>query len=170
MFLLAAGAVLASRAGAQGSTSDGSQPQPPPSDRSQSWYQRDAAKAKELGQKGVDAGKRGASWAGKETNAGGQAATSKVVGTKTVSGEVADVSRDHVTVNRSDGSPMDLRVTGSTKVTVGGKKAQVGALEQGDQVRASYAQSGGAATATRIDVKGKGGSRSAGSQPGSTTR
>lgn len=173
--LLVAAAILASRAAAQASTGD-TPGQQPPSDGSRSWYQKDAAKAKELGQKGVDATKRGASWAGKEANAGGQAATSKVVGTKTVTGRVADVSQDHVTVNRKDGSPMSLRVTGSTKVTVGGKKAAVTSLEPGSEVRASYAQSGGAATATRIDVTRAGRPAASGSsapgaaQPGSTTR
>jgi hypothetical protein len=163
--LLAAGLALASRAGAQG-TADDKQEQQPPSDRSQqSWYQKDAQKAGELGKKGADATRRGATAAGKKVNEGGQAATAKVVGTKTVTGKIADVSGDRVTVKRSDGTPLDLRVTDSTKVTVGGHAGAVGALRQGDEVRASYAQSGGSATAMKIDVR-----RSAGAAPGSRER
>jgi hypothetical protein len=170
---LAAAAALASQAGAEGNTSD-TQQQPPPTEKSQSWYQRDAQKARELGQKGVDATKRGATSAGKAVNSGGQAATAKVVGTKTVTGRIADVSKEEVTVNRSDGTPLKLRVTDSTKVSVGGKQRSVSSLTQGDEVRASYAQSGGSATATKIDVTRTGAaSRPArsksGAAPGSDT-
>lgn len=148
LVLLAATAALAAQARAEGNTSD----KQPPSEKAQPWYQKDAQKARELGQKGVDATKRGASSAGKAVNSGGQAATTKVVGTKTITGRIADVSPDEVTVKRSDGAPMKLRVTDSTQVSVGGKKGAVSSLTQGDEVRASYAQSGGSATATKIDV------------------
>lgn len=166
MILLAAGTVLASRAGAEG-TASGAQQQPP-SDRSQSWYQKDAQKARELGRRGEGAIQEGATGARKKLNEGGQAATAKVVGTKTVTGEIADVSQDRVTVKRSDGKPLNLRITDSTRVTVGGKKGSRGSLQQGDEVRASYAQSGGSATATKIEVKRTGsGSTSPGSSSGS---
>jgi hypothetical protein len=143
--LLATAALLASQAAAEDA-------QQQPSDKSQPWYQKDAEKARQLGQEGVDATKQGADRAAQELNAGGQAATSKVVGTKTVTGQVADVSQEQVTVNRNDGTPMQLRVTPSTKVTVRGQSASVASLQRGDEVRASYAQSGGSATATQIDV------------------
>ncbi len=132
MILLAAGAVLASRADAQ---SSGAAQQPPTDSSQKTWYQRDAQKARD------------------KVNEGGNAASAKVVGTRTVTGRVADVSQDRVTVKRSDGKPLSLRITGATKVTSGGKKSSVGALQQGDEVRASYAQSGGSATATKIDVR-----------------
>jgi hypothetical protein len=153
MILLAAGLTLASQARAQASGGDGAQQTPPTDPSQKSWYQKDAERARELGKRGTDATRRGASAAGKKINEGGQAVTAKVVGTKTVTGRIAGVSKDRVTVNRSDGTPLDLRLTGSTKVTVGGKQGSVGALQQGDEVRASYAQSGGSATATRIDVQ-----------------
>lgn len=149
MILLAAAATLASRAGAEGTTGDAQQPP----GRSQSWYQKDAQKARELGQQGEGEMRRGAAGARDKLNEGGQAASAKVVGTKTVRGEVADVSRDQVTVKRSDGAPLGLRITASTKVTVDGQKGSIGSLQQGDEVRASYAQSGGSATATKIDVR-----------------
>ena len=166
--LLATAALLASQAGAEDA-----QP-PPPSDKSQPWYQKDAEKARELGQEGVDATKQGADRAAQELNAGGQAAASKVVGTKTVTGQVADVSQEQVTVNRNDGTPMQLRVTPSTKVTVRGQSASVASLQRGDEVRASYAQSGGNATATQIDVNPPAGASSgtgssAGAGSGSST-
>ena len=159
--LLAAGALLAARAGAEGA-SDAQQPSSPPS---QSWYQRDAQKARELGQRGETAAKKGASSAGKELNAGGQALNAKVVGTKKLTGEIADASPDRVTVRKSDGTSLDMRITGSTKVTVDGKKAAARSLKPGDEVRASYAESGGAATATKLDVKRAGTSPSGGATP-----
>lgn len=171
--LLAAAAALASGARAEGNTAESQQP---PSDQSGSptWYQRNAEKARELGDRGAGAVKRGASATGKKVNEGGQAATAKVVGTKTVAGELADVAQDRVTVKQRDGTALNLRITDSTKVTVGGQKGSVGALHQGDEVRASYAQSGGSATAMKIEVKrspsssssGRRGSRAA---PGSGT-
>jgi hypothetical protein len=148
--LLAAGALLASRAGAQGAASE---PQRQPPEQSQPRQQSTAEKARELGDKGADAAKRGARSAGKTLNEGGQAATAKVVGTKTVTGRIAGVSHDQLTVKAGDGTPMDLRLTDSTKVTIGGQKASVGALKQGDEVRASYAQSGGSATAMKIEAR-----------------
>lgn len=161
--LLAAGAMLASRAGAQATTGDAQQP---PSDKSQTWYEKDAQKAKELGEQGAGAVKKGATSAGKTVNEGGQAATAKVVGTKTVTGRIADVAQDAVTVKKSDGTPMSLRVVDSTKVTVDGQKGLVGSLKQGDEVRASYAQSGGSATAMKIDVTRK--PKPSSSSPGAT--
>lgn len=168
--LLAAGALLASPAGAQGTTRE---PQPTP-DASQTRQERTADKARELGSKGADAAKRGASTAGRKVNEGGQAATAAVVGTKTVTGRIGEVSNDQVTVKPADGAPMNLRLTGSTKVTVGGQKASVGALRQGDEVRVSYAQSGGSATAMKIEARrtgsprpGGGPGRGAPSEPGS---
>ena len=151
MILLAGGVLLASPAGAEGTAS--SPQQQPPADPSQSWYQKDAQKARSLGQQGAGAVQKGASSAGKKLNEGGQAATAKVVGTKTVAGRIADVSQDRMTLKTTDGTPMNLRVTTSTKVTVDGKKGSVESLRQGDEVRASYAQSGGSATAMKLDVK-----------------
>lgn len=150
VILLAAATALASRAGAEGTTGDAQQVPP---GRSQSWYQKDAQKARELGKQGEGAMRRGAAGARDELNAGGQAASAKVVGTKTVAGEIADVSKDQVTVKRSHGAPVGLRVTAATKVTVDGRKGSIGSLQQGDEVRASYARSGGSATATKIDVR-----------------
>ncbi len=158
--LLVAGALFASRAGANGTASDSQQP--PPSDQSQTWYQKDAQKARELGQQGAGAVKKGATSARKKVNEGGQAATAKVVGTKTVTGQIADFSQDQVTVKKSDGTPMNLRITESTQVTVGGQKGSTGSLQQGDEVRATYAESGGSATAMKIDVKRTPGSSSSG--------
>lgn len=157
--LLAAAAALASGARAEGNTAADSQP---PSDQSgsRSWYQRNSEKARELGDRGAGAVKRGASATGKKVNEGGQAATAKVVGTKTVAGKLAEVAQDQVTLEQRDGTPLKLRITDSTKVTVGGQKGSAGSLQQGDEVRASYAQSGGSATATKIEVK-----RSASSSP-----
>jgi hypothetical protein len=147
MILLAAGAILASRAQAQGVG------QPPPSDDSQqTWHEKDAQKARELGAKGESQMKKGAATTRDKVNEGGQALSAKIVGTKTVTGEVADVSADQVTVKKDDGTPMNLRLTPSTKVTIGGQKASRGSLQQGAEVRASYAQSGGEATAQKIDV------------------
>jgi hypothetical protein len=147
MILLAAGALLASRAEAQGVG------QPPPSDDSQqTWHEKDAQKARELGAKGESQMKKGAATTRDKVNEGGQALSAKIVGTKTVTGEVADVSADQVTVKKDDGTPMNLRLTPSTKVTIGGQKASRGSLQQGAEVRASYAQSGGEATAQKIDV------------------
>jgi hypothetical protein len=152
--LLAAGALLASRALAQGAAGE-SQEKPPTDEKT--WYQKDADKARELGQEGADATKKGATTAKEKVNEGGHAATAKVVGTKTVTAKVADVSKDQVTLKlkKSDGTPMNLRLTDSTKVTVAGEKGSVGSLHQGDEVRASYYESGGSATATKIDVKRK---------------
>lgn len=154
VILLAAGAVLAARAGAQGSQS------PDPSQ--QTWHERDAAKARELGAKGQKEVDKGASATKKGANSAGQTITSKIVGTKTVTGRISDVSKDQVTLQRSsDGQPMNLRVTDATKVTVGGQKKSVGSLQQGAEVRASYAHSGGEDTAMKIDV-----TRTPGSRPG----
>jgi hypothetical protein len=144
MILLAAGAMLALRASAQSSTGS----QQPPADTGQST----AEKARELEQKGEQQAKEGAQSAGDKVNEGGQALTAKVVGTKTVTGQISDVSADQVTVKRSDGTPMNLRLTGSTEVTIGDQKASRGSLQQGAEVRASYAQSGGEATAMKIEV------------------
>jgi hypothetical protein len=144
--LLAAGALLASRATAADETQ-----QQPPSDQ-KSWYQRDAEKAKEMGQKGTDAATRGAEAAGKAVNEGGQAATAKVVGTKTVTAKVTDVSKDQVKVDAA-GKPMSLRITDATKVTIDGQKASVDSLKEGDRVRASYVHSGGEDSAMKLDVK-----------------
>jgi hypothetical protein len=149
MVLLAAGALLASRALAQGES--GGSNQQPPSDQ-KSWYQKDAEKAKELGQQGADAAKQGAESAGKKVNEGGQAATAKVVGTKTLTGKIADVAQDQVTVKAGDAA-LKLRITDSTQVTVDGEKAQVGSLKEGDPIRASYYQSGGESTAMKLEVK-----------------
>jgi hypothetical protein len=149
--LLAAGVLLALPASAQGTASQSQQQ--PPSDQSQNWYQKDAQKARSLGQQGAGAVQKGATSAGKKLNEGGQAATAKVVGTKTIAGQIAEVSQDRMTLKKSDGTPMNLRVTNSTKVTVDGQKGSVESLRQGDEVRASYAQSGGSATAMKIDVK-----------------
>jgi hypothetical protein len=164
--LLAAAAALASAARAEGNSAADSQP---PSDQSgsQSWYQRNAEKARELGDRGTGAVKRGASATGKKVNEGGQAATAKVVGTKTVAGELADVAADQVTVKQPDGTPLSLRITESTKVTVGGKQGSVGSLQQGDEVRASYAQSGGSATAMKIEVRRSASSPSSAGRRGS---
>lgn len=167
--VLAAAAALASTARAEGNAADSQPPSDPQS--SQSWTQRNAEKARELGDKGVGAVKRGASATGKKVNEGGQAATAKVVGTRTVAGELADVGEDQVTVRPHDGAPLKLRITDSTKVTVGGKKGSVGALQQGDEVRASYAQSGGSATAMKIEVQRAGSPASPGrSGSGSSSR
>ncbi len=162
--LLAAAVTLAARASAEDNATDAQQPPP---GKSQSWIQKDEAKARQLGREGVNAGKRGAAWAGKEVNAGGQAANAKVVGTRTVTGRVADVRPEEVTVSRSGGAPLKLRVTRSTKVTVHGQSASATSLQQGDEVRASYAESGGAATAMKIDVTGSAPSTGAGSASGS---
>lgn len=143
--VLAAVLALAPRAGAGEARSQ------PPSDKAE--QSGTAERARELGQRGADAVKRGASAAREKVNQGGQAATAKVVGTKTVDGKISGVSPDRLTVKRSDGTRMDLRITDATKVTVGGKEGSAGALRQGDEVRASYAQSGGSATATAIEVK-----------------
>ena len=147
--LLVAAGLLASRAGAQGT---GGSNQQPPADK-QTWYQQGEEKAKELGQEGEDAAKKGASSAKKSLSEADQAATDKVTGTKTVTGRIADVSKDQVTVKGSDGSPLNLKMTPSTQVTVGGQKGSAGSLQQGEEVRASYTESGGSATAKRIDVK-----------------
>jgi hypothetical protein len=133
MILLAAGALLASRAGAQGESQ-------PPSDQ-KSWYQQ-----------GEDKAKQGAESAEKKMNEAGEAATAKVVGTKTVTGKVADISKDQVTVNAA-GTPVNMHVTGSTQVTIDGEKSSLDSLKQGDQIRASYAHSGGESTATKLEVK-----------------
>ena len=162
--LLAAGALLAVRAAAEGTASDAQQP-PPSSSRSQRWYQKDEQKARDLGQRGEAEMKKGATSAGNELNAGGQALNARVVGTKTVTGRIADASSDQVTVRKTDGTSTELRLSRSTKVTVDGKKAAAASLQQGDEIRASYAQSGGAATATKIDV-----TRAAGSQRGPAGR
>jgi hypothetical protein len=148
MILLAAGALLASRAGAQSESGGSSQP---PSDQ-KSWYQKDADKAKELGQQGADAAKKGAESAGEKVNDAGQAATAKVVGTKTVTGKIADMSKDQLTVSAA-GTPVNMHVTHSTQVTVDGEKSSFDSLKQGDQIRASYAHSGGESTATKLEVK-----------------
>jgi hypothetical protein len=183
MILLAAALGLASRAGAEGARSSDAPQQPPPSDRSdQTGNKTNAQKARELGQRGTDAVRRGASAAGKKVNEGGQAATAKVVGTQTVSGRISGVSPERVTVKPSEGAAVELRLTESTQVTVGGQKGSVGALHEGDDVRASFARSGGSATAMKIEVKrsprpasragakdGRPGS-SAAPAPGATTR
>ena len=168
--LLAAGVLLASPAGAEGTASPSQQQ--PPSDQPQTWYQKDAQKARTLGQQGAGALRKGATSAGRKLNEGGQAATAKVVGTKTIAGRIADVSQERMTLKKSDGTPMNLRVTDSTKVTVDGQKGSVKSLRQGDEVRASYAQSGGSATAMKIDVKRSTGSRSPsrGASSGSSSR
>jgi hypothetical protein len=165
--LLAAGVLVASQAGARETASQTQQP--PPSDPSQSWYQKDAQKARSLGHEGASAVRKGATTARKKLNEGGQAAAAKVVGTKTVAGRIADVSHDRVIVKKSDGAPMNLRVTDSTKVTVDGQKGPVESLRRGDEVRASYAQSGGSATAMKIDVKRTGRSGAAGAGSPSDT-
>jgi hypothetical protein len=139
IILLAAGALLAARASAQGG---GSNQQPPADEKS--WYEKGTDEAKELGQQGEDAAKKGASSAGQKMD--------ELTGTKTLTGKVADVSQDQVTVKAGD-TPMNLKVTGSTEVTVDGEKASVGSLKQGDSVRASYTQSGGSSTATKLEVK-----------------
>jgi len=148
VILLAAGALLASRAGAQGESGGSGQP---PSDQ-KSWYQKDAEKAKELGQEGADATKEGAESAGEKVNEAGQAATAKVVGTKTVTGKIADISQDQVNVDAA-GTPVNMHVTGSTQVTIDGEKSSLDSLKQGDQVRASFTHSGGESTATKLEVK-----------------
>lgn len=150
VILLAAGAVLAARAGAEGKT--GSQSSSPP-DSQQTWHERSAEKARELGAKGQAGVEKGASATKRGVNSAGQTIASKVVGTKTVTGRISDVSKDQVTLQRSsDGQPMNLRVTDGTKVTIGGKEKPVGSLQQGAEVRASYAHSGGEDTAMKIDV------------------
>jgi hypothetical protein len=150
MILLAGGALLAARASAQ-SAGGGSNQQPPSDEKS--WIQKDTEKAEELGQEGVDATKKGAQKAGKSLDEAGQAAEAKVTGTKTVTGKVADVSQDQVTVQAGTSAPMTLRVTGSTQVTVDGEKTSVGSLKEGDPVHASYKESGGSSTATKLEVK-----------------
>ena len=114
IILLAAGALLAARASAQGG---GSNQQPPADEKS--WYEKGTDEAKELGQQGEDAAKKGASSAGQKMD--------ELTGTKTLTGKVADVSQDQVTVKAGD-TPMNLKVTGSTEVTVDGEKASVGSL------------------------------------------
>ena len=147
MILLAAGALLASRAGAQGSSGSS----PPPSDQ-KSMVQQGEDKAKELGQQGEDAAKQGTESAQKKANEAGQAATAKVVGTKTVTGKIADISQDQVNVDAA-GTPVNMHVTGSTQVTIDGEKSSLDSLKQGDQVRASFTHSGGESTATKLEVK-----------------
>lgn len=167
--VLAAVALLASRVAAEGA----SEPRHPPADRPETSGGKDSGqKARELGQRGSDAVKRGASGAREKLNQGGQAAAAKVVGTRTVTGRIASVSPDQVTVKGSEGEPLKLRITPSTKVTLGGKDGSVGSLRAGDEVRASYAQSGGSATATKLEVKRAPASRSAGAgaPPGARSR
>jgi hypothetical protein len=151
MIPLAAGALLAARASAEGSS------QQPPADE-KSWVQKDTDKAKELGQEGVDATKKGAKSAEQKAEEAGEAAEAKVTGTKTVTGKVADVSPDQVTVQAGSSAPMALQVTGSTQVTIDGEKASVASLKQGDPVHASYKESGGSSTATKLEVKRPGSS------------
>lgn len=162
--LLAAGILLAAPATAQDRSAQersGAKQEPPAESRppesqgSESqgtWYERGGAKAREAGKRGADATARGASKARQKTNQAGQAATAAVVGTKTVTGRVADVSKDQVTVRTKEGQPLNLRVTEATKVLIGGEEKTLGALQQGTEVRASYAQSGGSATATKIEA------------------
>jgi Cu/Ag efflux protein CusF len=166
MISFAAGALLAAQASAQG-TGGGSNQQPPADEKS--WYQKDAEKAEELGQQGVDATKKGAQSAGQKLDEAGEAAEAKVTGTKTLTGKVADVSQDQVTVKAGDAAPLNLRVTASTQVTVDGEKASVDSLKQGDKVRASYKQSGGTSTATKLEVKRSGSSGTTGSKSPSGT-
>jgi hypothetical protein len=158
IILLAAAALLGTRAGAEGNSGDA---QKPPSDSSQSWSQ----KAQDLGQQGVDAAKKGASTAADKVNEAGQAVNATVTGTKTVTGRIAEVSKDQVTMKGSEGTPLNLHLTGSTEVTVGGQKGSAGQLKQGDEVRATYAQSGGSATATKIEVQKAAGASSPGTAP-----
>ncbi len=76
-----------------------------------------------------------------------------------------DVSRDEVTLQTSGGESMKLKVNDSTKVTVGGQEKSIGELQQGAQVRASYDESGGEKTATRIEAK----EAKSGTAPGGST-
>lgn len=150
-----AAALLAARAGAEG---DGGEAKPP---ADQQPAQRSTAeKARELGDRGTAAAKRGATSARDKVNEAGQAVSARAVGTQSVTGRVAEVGEDQVTVEQSDGTPLRLRVTRSTKVTSAGKEASAAALRPGDEVRASYAQSGGSATATKIEKLGKAAGRS----------
>lgn len=72
---------------------------------------------------------------------------------QSVSGTVAQASADEVRVDSANQPGMRLKVNGATRVTLDGKDASAAQLQEGTQVRASYAVVGDQPTAVRIEAK-----------------
>ena len=77
-------------------------------------------------------------------------------GMQTDTGQLAQVGRDQITIQRSaGGQPLQLQVNDATQVTIDGQQAGIDQLEQGQQIRASYTMVQNQPTAVRIEANAK---------------
>jgi hypothetical protein len=72
---------------------------------------------------------------------------------QSVNGTIAQVSTDEVRVDSANQPGLRLKVNPATKITVNGKDASATQLQEGSQVRASYAVVGDQPTALTIEVR-----------------
>jgi hypothetical protein len=96
---------------------------------------------------------------------GSQGAQPGAQGEKTVSGKVVRASGQELVLQPSSGagSELKLKMSSSTPVTIDGRQGAAADLKEGAQVRASYQESGGAPTATKIEAQSSGSAGSSGS-------
>jgi hypothetical protein len=71
---------------------------------------------------------------------------------QTAAGSVSSVAEGLIVLHRSAEPDLRLIVDGETHVAVDGQDAPMSALREGQEVRASYQETGGAAKAIRIDA------------------
>jgi hypothetical protein len=69
-------------------------------------------------------------------------------------GPVASVDGAAIVLHRTAEPDLHLVVEPGTRVAMNGRSASVSDLQEGEEVRASYQESNGVATATRIDAEG----------------
>jgi colicin import membrane protein len=84
---------------------------------------------------------------------------------QTLTGKVSQLSDDSVTIQSPQGERQELEIVPQTRVTIGGEDAQRGQLAEGQEVRASYMEHGGARIAVRIDAGGGGSNASGTAEP-----
>jgi hypothetical protein len=117
---------------------------------------------RDAGQTGRDAQQRGAQMQenatqlqglearqGKRTEQGNERAWMQ---TQNISGAVAAVGADGLTVRSADRGDVKLELSNSTAVNLDGRTASIAEVHPGNQVRASYGVIDGRSTATQIDV------------------
>ena len=72
--------------------------------------------------------------------------------TQNISGAVAAVGRNDLTVHSDAGKDMRLQVSDSTAVNLDGRAASMSEIRPGSDVRASYGVVDGKTTAVQLDV------------------
>ena len=93
---------------------------------------------------------------GTEEEAGGAQGQAMQGETQTVTGTVASMSGDQISIRSEQEGSMDFMIGENVAITENGQQASKDAISEGDQIRATYSGEGGQKQLIRIEVMGAG--------------